>query len=188
MSLHAAVHFLVVTTACLSGVVGFTQRAPETFTATASVKGSSARASADVRVTVTRFATDAERESVWKAVTDGGTAGAQRALAALPDAGFIQVGEQRTAIKFASRRDTGAGDLITVVTKEPILFLGAGLPDAKPTAGFDVAIAMLEVKDSGGGVGELAPAAKIAIGANGGLVIDDYGGPVIWLNGIARVK
>jgi hypothetical protein len=188
MSRHAAVRLVIVATAMLFGIVGFAQRAPDTFTATASVKGSSARASADVRVTVSRFATDAERDTVLKAVRDGGTAGAQRALAALPDAGFLQVGEQRTAIKFAARRDTGAGDLITVVTKEPILFLGAGLPDAKPTAGFDVAIAILEVMDSGKGVGEFAPAAKVAIGANGGLVIEDYGGPVIWLNGIARAK
>ena len=76
-----------------------------------------------------------------------------------------------------------SGRLLTIVTAEPILFLGAGLPDAAPRDGFEVAVAMLDL--TGGRLsGELVPAAKVGVDPNGALLIDDYGATVVWLSGV----
>jgi hypothetical protein len=178
----------ILSVAMLSLVVARAQSPLDTFTATASVKSESARASADVVVSVTQYASDAERAGVMKALREGGTPGAQKALAAMRDAGFIQLGERRVPLKLAIKQPSATGHLVTVVTSQPILFIGGGIPDAQPRAGFDVAIAIFEVVTGEGGVGELAPAAKLGVNATGALLIDDYGGPVLWLNRIARAK
>jgi hypothetical protein len=170
------------------GGVAVQAQSPETFTATASLKQGTTRASADVTVTVQRYASDQERTAVTTALRKGGTAGAQSALSTMKDAGFIQVGDRKTPIKYAGRRSTGSGQLITVVTAEPIFYLGAGVPDAKAKSGFGVAVAFLEVSDGNKGQGELAPAAKIRLDENDALVIEDYGPTVVWLTGIVRAS
>jgi hypothetical protein len=156
----------------------------DTFAAKATIKGSKSTASADVSVTVTRYASDQERAALIKAAQGNG---AQKVLAGLPDAGYIQIGERRTPIKYAFRTATDTGELVTVATATPIIYLGAGMPDAKPTAGFDIAVAILDVK-KGGGTGELAPAAKLSIEKNGQLKLQDYAPTVVWLNGLQRTK
>ena len=169
-------------------VAALSAAAPETFTATATVKKGGASASAPVTVTVTRFATEADKAAAKKAIQTGGTTALKTMLAALPDAGFIQVGDKRTPVKYVGERATSGGRLITAVTAQPILYLGGGVPDAKPMAGFDVAIAMFEVQSAGSGVGDLSPAAKVELDANGAVVIGDYGATVIWLNNIAAKR
>ncbi len=172
--------------ATLVAAAAAAQSAPETFTATAAVKSGAARASAPFTVTVTRYASDAERDAVKSALKSGGTAALQKTLAGKPEVGFIQLGERRTPIKFASWRASAGGRLITVVTGEPILFFGAGLPAAKPRSGYDLAIAMFDLQDGGGGVGDLSPAAKVSLDEGGALVVEDYGATVVWLNELAR--
>ena len=163
---------------------GQAAQAPQAaFTATASVRHGEASASFPVRVVVTRWSSDDERSAARDAITKGTTA---KALATMKDAGYIEVGKMRTAIKFASQRATGSGRLVTVVTAAPIAFVGAGLPNAKPREGFDVALAILDLKEGDTGIGELAPAAKIGVGAGGSLVTTDYGSTVVWLKDIAR--
>jgi hypothetical protein len=168
-------------------VVVMAQPSAETFTATASLKTGSVKASADVNVTVTRYASEEERAAVIKAARDGGSADVRKLLATWKDAGFIQVGQQRTAIKFAGRRATPAGQLVTVVTATPIAFVGAGIPESKPTTGFDVAVAILDVNE-GGGIGELAPAAKVGVDDAGALLIKDYGATVMFLSAVTRAR
>jgi hypothetical protein len=168
--------------------VASAQTVPETFTATASVKRGGASASAPVTVTVTRYASAAERAAVMKAARSGGTAAVRTALAALPAAGFIQLGERRTPIRFAGERSTGSGRLVTVVTAEPILFVGAGIPESKPLTGFDVAVAMLDLQANGAGLGELAPAARVGLDEGGAFLIEDYGATVVWLKDLTRAK
>ena len=176
----------VLAALCATSVAA--QRAPETFTATATVEKGTARASAPVTVSITRYATDAERNVIRKAVNDGGTTGARKALSAMSDAGFIQLGDRRTPIKFAAEQPTAGGRLVTILTATPILFLGAGIPGSKPEARFEVAIALLDLKDGQNGLGELAPAATIALDDGGAFVIQDYGEAVIWLNGLGRAR
>ena len=187
MTRQSAGRVAAVATCVLSMAIASAQ-VPETFKATASVKHGEASASAPVVVTITRYASAGEREAVVKAVREHGTTGARQTLSTMPDAGFIELGGRRTAIKFAGVRPTGSGRLVTILTAEPILFLGAGIPSARARQGFDVAVAMLDVNDAGGGLGELAPAARVALDAEGALRIEDYGAAVVWLQGLARAR
>jgi hypothetical protein len=164
------------------------QTAIDRFTARAAVKHGNAAASAPFTATITRYVSADEREAVVKALREQGLAGARHALSALRDAGVIELGSQRTPLKFASERRTASGRLVTLLTAEPMLFLGGGLPSAQRREGFDVAVAMLDVNEDGQGLGELAPAAKVGLDANGALLIEDYGATVIWLQDLARVK
>jgi hypothetical protein len=118
----------------------------------------------------------------------GGAAAAQQLLSARPDSGFLKVGERRAPIKYAWKHPAADGQLVTVATAEALVFLGAGLPQAKPVTGFDVAIAILKIGDGAASVGELAPAAKLAIDDNGALRIEDYSANVIWLKGLVRAR
>lgn len=178
---------LALAVAALIGV-GLTAAAPETFTATASVKRGAVSASAPITVNVTRYATEAERDAAVKAVRSGGTKALKTLLAGKPDVGFIELGEKRTGVKLALERASSGGRLITVVTGEPILHLGARITPSKPVEGFDVALAMFEVQPNGPGVGDISPAAKVALDESGALVVNDYGQTVVWLNNIAVKK
>ena len=179
----------VVLVVVVGGALLVRAQAPptETFTGTASARKGTTRVSAPFSLTITRHASAAEREALIAAIRSEGTTAARKALAAMPDAGTIQLGERRTAVKFVSERETGSGRLMTVLTAQPIVFVGAGLPDAQPRAGSDVALAFLDLQETGG-KGELAPAAKVGIDDHGALVTHDYGSTVIWLDDLVRAK
>jgi hypothetical protein len=178
---------LVAAVALAAACAVAAQTIPEKFTARASVKKGEASASAPFALTITRYATPAERETLLAAVRSGGSTAARAVLARFDDAGVVQLGTRRTTIKFAGERPTSSGRLVTIITAEPIIYLGAGIPEAKPPTGYDVAIALLDLHE-GGGLGELAPAAKLGVDDGGALHIEDYGASVVWLNGLAKAK
>jgi len=161
-------------------------QAAATFTATASVKtAAGASATAPVTINVTRWTTDAERTKVMDALKGGGTA-LKTTLDGMPPAGTIEVGGRKTTLRFARTLSTGGGKLVTVVAAEPILHLGAGAPEAKPKAGYDFAFATFEIDAAGKGTaGDLAPAAKLKVGQNDAVVVDDYGVEAVRLTGIS---
>jgi hypothetical protein len=181
---HAAAALAAAAALCLTVAA----QSGEVLTATATVKKGGASATAPLKLTITRYASESERAAAMQAVREGGASALRTLLAKAPDAGSIELGERRTAVKLAVQRPTSGGRLVTVVTGEPIVHLGAGVPEAKPAAGFDVAVAILEVKDGGPGIGDLSPAAKVAVDDGGALQIDDYGATVVWLNGVARAR
>jgi hypothetical protein len=79
--------------------------------------------------------------------------------------------------------------LLTIATSDPIGFLGSDQPGAASTAGFDVAVAIIDLKSDGTGSGELAPAAKVSMDQNGTFTMQDYAaGTVVWLQDIKRAK
>ena len=164
------------------------ERAGETFTATASVKSEGAATTSPVKISIQRFATEAQRKSVMSAIKSGGSPALRGVVVKMPDAGTIEVGGRRTTIKYAFTRPAGAGRLVTAVTAEPILYLGAGMPESKTAPGHDVAVALLVLEGNDTGHGELAPAAKVGTNASGALVVEDYGTAKIWLKGVAKAK
>jgi len=158
----------------------------DTFTADASVKrANGSQSSAKLTATVQSFATDAEREALVAAVRKGGTA-AKDLLATRKDAGTIEVGTMKTPIKYAYSRGVGSGQLITVVTAQPIHFVGGDAPDAKPKAGYDFGLVLIELDGSKAGTGEVAPAAKIRVDEKGAIVTEDYGSDVVRLSNVVR--
>jgi hypothetical protein len=168
------------------GLIG--QPRGETFTATATVKSPTAAASAAVTITIDRYVSDAERQKLMAVVKRNDPAATREALAAMDDIGFIGLGARRTPIKFAYVRPMGGGRLITVVTAQPVLYLGGNIPDAKPKEGFDLALALLVLDARDTGDGEFAPAAKVKVDESGAIVTDEYGSEVVRLTGISKAK
>jgi hypothetical protein len=72
------------------------------------------------------------------------------------------------------------------VTDKPILFLGAGLPGAKPKTGYDFAIIDLEV-DANGAVPARWPPRRKSV-KSGAFVVEDYAGELVRLTSVARAK
>jgi len=158
----------------------------QTYTATATVKSAGgASATAPLTVVVRQFATDAQKDELMAALKKGGTASAREVLAKRSDIGTVQLGSRQVAIKHAYARRMGEGQLVTVVTDKPILFVGGGVPDSKPTAGYDLGLVMLEV-GAAPGKGELVPATKVKMDAQGAVVTEDYSGEVVQLSNVVK--
>ena len=64
--------------------------------------------------------------------------------------------------------------------------VGSGLPDAKPTAGFDLGLVLIELPPTGGGKGEMVPAAKVKVDAQGAIVTEDYSGETVHLTEVVK--
>jgi hypothetical protein len=173
----------------LLAVLPLTAQSGETFSATASVK-SAAGASASVPVTIRidTFVSDADREKMLAVVGAGDHAATRKALAAMKDIGYIEVGTRRTPVKFAYPRPSGSGRVVTVVTAAPIAFIGGAAPNAPSREGYDLALAILVVDEKGSGEGELVPAAKVKRAEAGAIVTDQYSSETVKLVGVARAK
>lgn len=158
----------------------------ETFSATASVKKGSSTESKAVTFHIDRFITDAERDKLVPIVKSNDAAAIVKALTALPDIGSVTVGEAKTPIKYAYARPTGSGRLVTIVTARPLGFIGGDAPGAKAKAGSEIGIALLVLDGSGKGDGEVSPAARIKVDANGAIVTSDYAHEVVRLTGVSK--
>lgn len=156
-----------------------------TFTATATVSAPTKKASVPVTIHIDKFIGEADREKVVAAVKANDQPGTTKALASLPDLGYIQLGEKRTPLKYAYARPAGSGRLITVVTAQPLYFIGGAEKNAKPKAGYDLGLALLVLDGNDAGDGELAPAVRVKVD-NGAIVTDDYGSEKVRLVKVAR--
>lgn len=174
----------------LAGATLFAQSGGrETFTATAAVKAAGdAAATAPVTVTVDRKMAQSEADKMLAAFKSDGAAGLRRALEGVAPTGSVKIGAGKTTpTRLTVERPTDKGRLLTIVTDQPLLFLGAGVPGAKPKAGYDFGIIDLEVDAAGAGSGTIAPAAKVTV-KNGAFVVEDYAGEMVRLIHVARTK
>ena len=165
------------------------QAGRETFKATATVKtASAATTTAPVTITVDRKMTEKEADALKAAFTAGGAAALRKALAGVPPTGSLQLGGGApTPTRLTIERPTDKGRLLTIVTDKPVLFLGAGVPGAKPKEGYDFAVVDLEIDATGAGSGTLAPAAKITL-KQGAFTVEDYASELVKLTGVTLVK
>jgi len=163
--------------------------ARESFTATAAVKGAGgAAATAPITLTVDRKMSQAEADKLLAAFKSGGAAALRKALNGVAPTGSVRVGGGKaTPTRITVERPTEKGRLLTIVTDEPVVFIGAGVPGAKPKEGYDFAIIDLEVDAKGGGSGTIAPAAKVTV-KDGAFVVEDYSGEVVRLTKVTRGK
>jgi hypothetical protein len=171
----------------IAGVTVYAGQGAETYAAEARVKSAGGvSATAPVTVTLKSYSSDADRAALMSALKKGGTAEARSWLQKQHDVGTIQVGKQLTPIKYAYARSTGGGRLITVVTATPIVFIGAGLPESRPKSGYDLGLVMLDTLASRPGQGELVPATKIRLNADGAIATEDYSGDVVMLSNVTK--
>jgi hypothetical protein len=181
---------LVILLVVAAATGAFAQGGPEVYNATASLKTAvGASMNAPVVISISRWTSDADRGKAAEILKTGGTAALQKELASWPEAGVLQLGQIKAPIRFARTLPVGEGKVVTVITAEPVFFVGAGLPEPKPKqkAGYEVAVALFQVDAAGkGDVGDLAPAAKVKLDDKSGFVIEDYGAEAVRLEGITR--
>jgi hypothetical protein len=165
------------------------QAAAEVFTAAASAKNASGvSANAPVTITVDRKMSQSEADSLVAAFKSGGAAALRKGLAAMKPTGSVRIGTGTvTPTQFTMERVTGEGRLLTILTDQPLAFVGAAAPGAKPKEGYDFAVIDIEVDAKGNGSGTLSPAAKLKIGP-GGFVVEDYSGEVVRLTAVKKAK
>ena len=164
--------------------------ATEVFTATAAVKGAGGgSASAPVTITVDRKMSQREADSLVAAFKAGGAAALKKGLGGTPSTGTIRIGGgAATPTRFTIERITDDGRLLTILTDQPLLFVGAGVAGAKPKEGYDFAVIDIEVDAKGSGSGTIAPAAKIRMNQGGAFVVEDYGAEVVRLTAVKKTK
>ncbi len=148
--------------------------APETFSARAQAENDAGAAvSAPIVIHVERFTPDFDRTTVQEALRVGGYPGFLTALRKAPNVGYVELGRRKTLIRWARQVPSDTGRTIVVVTERPVAFL-AGQADAKPRAGYEVAVIQLKVDGRGDGAGTMAAAARVRPGGETGVQIDDY--------------
>jgi len=185
----------MISTIVISGVVLMApaslrgQGTAEVFTATAAVKtAAGAAASAPVTISVDRKMSKSEADTLVGAFKSGGAPALRKALVGVAPTGTVQIGTGKaTPTRLTVERATGSGRLLTIITDQPLLFLGAGVPGAKPQAGYEFAVIDITVDAKGNGTGTIAPAAKIKMN-QAAFVVEDYGAEVIQLKEVKKTK
>jgi hypothetical protein len=161
--------------------------APEVFGATARAGNATGAVSGALEVRVNRYTPDFDRTTVETALRLGGYPRFVTALRNAPEVGQIVLGAgQPYTIRYARQTLAAGGRTIVLVTDRPVLFLGSARADAKPRAGFEVAVVRLEVDGSGQGTGTMAAAARVRPDGDGGVLLDDYADVPITLTNITR--
>lgn len=154
-------------------VMAWAQSYPRTLVASAEVSGPDGAATTTVTIHIERLMPDHDFKSVAAALKHGGYSNFLPALRKLPAIGHVQVGGRQTALKYARERSDGKRGLV-LGTDRPIFFVGGGAPDAKPKAGYEVAVIELDIDAEGRGHGTMAAAARVKPAPDGGVIVDDY--------------
>jgi len=161
--------------------------APEAFTATAQVKNANGAISGTLEVRVSRYTPDFDRTTVETALRLGGYPRFLTALRNAPEVGqLVLAGGQPYAIRYAREKAEAGGRTIVLVTDKPAYFVGAGRADAKPRAGYEVAVLQIQLDAAGRGRGTMAGAARVRPNGDGGVLLDDYAEEPIGLTNVAR--
>jgi hypothetical protein len=161
--------------------------APETFTATARAKNTSSEVSGALVIRISRYTPDFDRTTVETALREGGYPRFVTALRNAPEVGQLVLADgQPYTIRYARERISGNSRTIVVVTDRPVLFLGSARADAKPRAGFEVAVVDLQLDGKGAGKGTMAAAARVRPDGTGGVIVDDYAEEPIALTSVTR--
>jgi hypothetical protein len=161
----------------------------EIFKATASIKtAGGVAATAPVTITVDRKMTRAQADGLIETFKTGGADALRKALDGVPPTGSVRIGDaSAVAARLAIERPTDKGRLVTVVTLQPIVFIGAGVPNAKATDAYEFGVIDIEVDANGKGSGTLSPAAKIKV-HEGAFVVEDYASDLVELKEVSKVK
>jgi hypothetical protein len=153
------------------------QGGPETFdivaTATA---GANAKGTLTVPLTVQidDYTPEHDRTAMTDALKYNGYPGFLNALRSAPKAGTLDVAGDKFAIRWARTVDTDTGRIVTIVTDQPVAFVGQGRRGSKATAGYEVAVMQLTLDKTGHGTGTMAAAARVKPGGETGVRIDNY--------------
>lgn len=164
-------------------------KGPETFNANFNVATTEASAAGTATIQIDEYTRDGDRETVLKALKSGGQAEFLKALRAAPRAGTLTVAGKTATIRWARQVPSGTYKrTITIVTDEPVFFAGGALADAKPRAGYDVAVIKFDIDDGGytANPGTMAAAANIKLDSAGNVDVGDYASTPIKLTSVSK--
>ncbi len=183
---------LALLTCVISAVMAVAVSAQKTgdiYTAVAAVKTTSGSTSeTPVAFTIERKMPKSEADALLAAFQAGGAAGLRKALTGVAPTGAVRVGAAKPVpSRLTLERATATGKLITIVTDQPVVFLGIGMPGATTKAGYDFAVVDLIVDTKGNGTGTIAPAARVTV-KQGVLVVEDQAATAIRLTGVTKVR
>jgi hypothetical protein len=108
---------------------------------------------------------------------------AQSVLAGKPQLGTIEAGDRRVPIRYATVYSLDDGQNLLVISDEPMGFIGGS---KKSKQGFDLTYAMISVKASGEGKGEIGPAAKIKWMESGAPAPVRYDNQIVWIENVTK--
>jgi hypothetical protein len=178
---------VMLSVAAAGALLAQARGAPETFTGHLHATGPNVGAmAAAIQIDVKRYTPDAEREAVETALKTGGYAAFLTALRKAPEVGGVTVGQKKWTIRWAREVSTGRGRTLTFVTDQPMFFVGGGAVDAKPRAGFEVALIQLQIDNVGIGDGTMAAAARVKPGGESGVQVEDYAEKPIKITTVTR--
>jgi len=164
-----------------------TTGAPEVFNATATAKNAAGAISGALEVRVTRYTPDFDRKTVEEALRLGGYPRFVTALRSAPAVGQVMIGGNGPfSIRYAREKVEGGGRTIVAVTDRPVFFVGSGRANAKPRAGYEVAVIEIQFGGTGDGKGTMAAAARVRPDGEGGVLLDDYAETLIVLTNVTR--
>ena len=162
--------------------------APESFRANGQITGVAGGVASAMEFHIDKYTADADHDALVKTLKEGGYAKFVDAIKKAPKAGTLTIGKQSFDIRWARTRAVDADHRrVTFVTDKPAYFAGAGAVDAKPTAGYDIAVVDFTIDSVGLGNGSMAPAAKVKPGGPAGVEIEDYSGKRLDLTTVTRV-
>jgi len=161
--------------------------APEVFSATAQAKTASSAVSGALVMRVSRYTPDFDRKTVEEALRLGGYPRFLTALRNAPEVGQLTLADGPPyVIRYARNKAVGAGREIVLVTDRPVFFVGSARTDAKPRAGYEVAVIQIQVDGAGRGKGTMAAAARVRPDGTGGVLLDDYADALIEVTNVTR--
>lgn len=160
---------------------------PETYRAYARATATDASGGAYVTFRIDKYSAERDIQAMQKALETGGSAAFLEALRKAPVVGHITMGSRTFAIRWARQQPSGSGSVISLVTDAPVYFVGTGAPDAKPRAGFDVAVVQLVMAAGGIGEGTMAAAARVKAGGPTGVEVEDYATAPLKLASVSKV-
>ena len=160
--------------------------APESFKANAQITGDARGAAAVITVHMDTYTSDADHEAMVRVLKEGGHAPFMEKLRQAPAIGKVTVANRSVNVRWAREQVKDNNRRIVLVTDAPVFFFGAGATDAKPTAGYDLAVLEFTLDSSGLGSGTMAGAARVKPGGPLGVELDDYAGKRITLVTVSR--
>ena len=137
---------------------------------------------AKVTVTLDRTLSDEERSAIVEQVKANPDS-AKSVLAGKPQIGTIEAEDKRVPIRFASGYALDDGQNLVVLSDEPLGFIGGS---RKSKEGFDLTYAMLSLKASGAGKGEIRPAARIKWMESGAPAPVGYDNQIVWIENLTK--
>jgi hypothetical protein len=162
--------------------------APETFTSPLQTRTAAGAAAARITIQIDRYHSANELKTMTDAMTYGGYPAFVQAMRKAPAVGYVEIGDVKVALRWARElTNEKKGRTISLVTERPVYFIGGGKADAKPRAGFELAVIQLNVDEFGLGSGTMAAAAKVKKDPDGtGVLIEDYAEEPIKLTSVHR--